>query len=291
VKEKALVPDLKLFKHLCPQIQPKLIKVSISMEKEPFLSSDSTDDDRSVDSNNSDHEEGLSSRNDSDLKQHGLAVIISLIATILSYTKLSNSIEYSASKIFNEEALQISEGGGIAHHAGYRRTAGINFCEEDELQQQKNTNDNIQRFQFEFPPKFNPIMISYFEEDDQAEKALMDEHPDFFMNTTFEPDQNIQCIHAIDKVYTYGTSSAFIAPKIDTFYQLTPPKNHISGRPVKEASNSFTGFAAKFYNLSPKTLDLWWDGGSGTNRKRKKIARVSPFESVGKLLLIKYPSM
>lgn len=94
-------------------------------------------------------------------------------------------------------------------------------------------------------------------------------------------DDDVRCLedHAEGATYVFAWAWAAPRPDVASFYRLRPPPGHAPGRDVKATTPSFTGFAAKFVNLGPHALDLWWDGdGSGVGRK---IALVEPFQSVG----------
>ena len=248
------------------------------IKRVPTTSHESDDDD-SVESACSEVEVLSSEDAGVEMKQHALAVLIAMMATFVSYSHLSAGANISSQTKLSSHPIK------MAHHAGYRRTTGIHFCEEDEiriLEQMKPSNGNIRTFKFDFPSDLKPAMISYFEKDDDAEKDVIDQYPEFHRNSTFTIDPNIRCIQAKGGINTFGTAFGFKSPDISTFYKLSPPKGHLSGKSIVQARPSFTGFAAKFYNLSPNTMVLWWDGGSGNRRKRRKIAEVGPFESVGK---------
>jgi len=52
-----------------------------------------------------------------------------------------------------------------------------------------------------------------------------------------------------------------------------------SGRKIAAVTPTFTGFAAKFTNLSPEPVNLYWDGRGGSDARL--VGRVPPFESLG----------
>lgn len=52
-------------------------------------------------------------------------------------------------------------------------------------------------------------------------------------------------------------------------------------RKLQQPHLSFTGFAAKFINLSPKPVLLYWDGKGGHDKSRRLVGEIAPFESIG----------
>lgn len=298
----------------------------MSTQYDPFPPSSGNDEEGSFDERSSDYEDG-SSDDDSDydeieieekidkktkhfLKEHGLAILVAIISTFVSYFKitprennmfLSNDVEYFGdafssiipSKRSMKTSSSISEKRKVLpHHVSYRRTAELNFCLEDENAQQfdverKNLVKNLHRFQFNFAKDLGYAMIHHFENDDIEEKNLLQKHPELKLrrneSLVSEYDLNIACIESSDRAYTYGYSTYYKQPKVSEFYKLAPPERHINykEKEMKPTPPSYTGFAAKFYNLSPQSLDLWWDGGRGDHLKERKIATVGPFEAVG----------
>lgn len=52
-------------------------------------------------------------------------------------------------------------------------------------------------------------------------------------------------------------------------------------RKLQQPPLVFTGFAAKFVNLSPKPVQLYWDGNGGHEEARRLVGEIDPFESLG----------
>lgn len=71
----------------------------------------------------------------------------------------------------------------------------------------------------------------------------------------------------------HGTEffNAYVVPDVSTFYQLPP------GSKTKQTP-TFHGFAGKFINMSPFSMDLVWDSGT---KNTALIGHAPPFSSVG----------
>ena len=61
------------------------------------------------------------------------------------------------------------------------------------------------------------------------------------------------------------------------------PGQEVGGTGVKAASVSFTGYAAKFTNLSPHPVELYWDGGraGGSVSQPRPVGLIQPMDSLG----------
>lgn len=155
---------------------------------------------------------------------------------------------------------------------------------------------NLQLFQFNFPKKYTDLLNEYFIADDKM---------DDFYNSTFTSDSdmtdnvNFQClidatIENQHKSSVPMNSIAYIHSDINAYYrnendddnsiasnlisiQQIMREKHGEGRkePRESVSLAYTGFTAKFINLSTKPMLLFWDG----KNKPKLRARIEPFES------------
>jgi prolyl 4-hydroxylase len=56
-----------------------------------------------------------------------------------------------------------------------------------------------------------------------------------------------------------------------------PTKN---SPPISETVLTFTGFAAKFVNMGPNPILLYWDGRGGDDRNRRLVGEIAPFEAL-----------
>jgi len=66
------------------------------------------------------------------------------------------------------------------------------------------------------------------------------------------------------------TAWVYVSPDVSTFYQEPP-----GSRKIREPT--FTGLAAKFINISPEPVKVYWDPGN--NREKSYIADIGPFEA------------
>lgn len=85
-----------------------------------------------------------------------------------------------------------------------------------------------------------------------------------------------------------GTTKVYERPHVSTFYR----RNGNQRTSVPPASLSFTGYAAKFVNLSPEPVDLWWDGGrirSGSRAGEMHRALVGTIPSMGSVGTASFP--
>eukprot|EP00586_Coscinodiscus_wailesii_P016054 CAMPEP_0172511870 /NCGR_PEP_ID=MMETSP1066-20121228/239926_1 /TAXON_ID=671091 /ORGANISM="Coscinodiscus wailesii, Strain CCMP2513" /LENGTH=237 /DNA_ID=CAMNT_0013291433 /DNA_START=70 /DNA_END=780 /DNA_ORIENTATION=+ len=201
----------------------------------------------------------------SDTKQHVIAILIAVIASAVTFYHTNNSTSL-APTFWTMNRNVFGDGSIKPHHAAYRRTAGLFFCQNDD--NVTKVRAGLEPFDFRVPKKLVPTMLRYYDEDDEAYKELFEGE-----DGDAELEAQRACLeemeHGTAKSFVSGIAGAFVAPDIATYYQLARPKSERPGKKITKASLTFTGFAAKFYNLSPKPLVLYWDGGSGKNKERK----------------------
>eukprot|EP00978_Attheya_sp_CCMP212_P049550 scaffold679759_cov63-Attheya_sp.AAC.1 len=88
----------------------------------------------------------------------------------------------------------------------------------------------------------------------------------------------------------HGSALAYMSPPVDSFYPTSLTNNEVqhslfplsssassSSQPNQAVTLTFTGFAAKFVNMSPQPLNLFWDGKSGP----RLVGRMDPYEAIG----------
>ena len=257
------------------------------------IDSDTSNDDTSIESEHSDVQVLSSIEDGFEFKHHAPAVLIAIFASLVSFYHLSSGGTFYKSNVMldfknvKDENIQRND-----RYKGYRRTYALNFCKDEEMSFSENSINKygMDRFRFEYDSKLDETMISYIQEDDEADKSILHENFESFSNPNSPSDvnvnMNVKCIKANTKSFTFGTAPVFISPHISTFYKIHAPQGIIPGKEIKESYPSYTGFAAKFYNLSPNKLILWWEGGSGTRRRTRKIGEVAPFESIGEKKII-----
>jgi len=77
------------------------------------------------------------------------------------------------------------------------------------------------------------------------------------------------------------SSSSNKTDKIDASLPTPRKRNKNNHNQPQPATLSFTGFAAKFINLSPNPVLLHWDGKGGQHSSQQLVGRLEPFESLG----------
>ena len=187
-----------------------------------------------------------------------------------------------------------------SHQVRIRRALSISDAGNDQMGMgmgmDMDIDPNLQLFQFNFPKKYTDLLNEYFIADDKM---------DDFYNSTFTSDSdmtdnlNFQClidatIENQHKSSVPMNSIAYIHSDINAYYrnendddnsiasnlisiQQMMREMHGEGRkePRESVSLTYTGFTAKFTNLSTKPMLLFWDG----KNKPKLRARIEPFES------------
>jgi len=153
--------------------------------------------------------------------------------------------------------------------------------------QRTDSDPNLKPIQFHVPLTLLPTLLSYYYEDYQHSNDARSIDIDSFPSTT-----------AAGKSYRVGHGLVYISPTIASFYQQQPNvMPHISNLGAGSSSSNqelqavtptYTGFAAKFINLSPKPIHLYWDAAENElptqltpNTKKPKLATIAPFESFG----------
>lgn len=170
----------------------------------------------------------------------------------------------------------------------FTRTANITFCNANLLDLKPR--DRLMVMDFHVPLHLIPAMIRHFQAD-----ALRDDGYTMVWNPDAPAVQEVQhaevgCIEQLQK----NTKHAFI--KGMTFYSIQPTiasmypgydeaeeaeqlSSGIQRKKIQAAHLSFTGFAAKFVNLSTKPVLLFWDGRNVENRKL--LGEIPAMESLG----------
>ena len=270
---------------------------------------DDDDDDDDADEEDKDEEGALSYLFDkSNMKQHAFAILVALVATGISYFHFNGNGNGSPPIPISTQTLQRTtplKPTAIHHHHSYKRTSNLIFCPLEtpspaesypqRIQKALNTDrhieGNLQLFQFNLPKQYIDIINDYY---------IADETFDDFYNHTLTIDNgemtenvHFQCLVDTMSIYQKSTvpmhSIAYIHPSIATYYKNQPantkPKSNISVKSILEGRNdetemtpaslTYTGFTAKFINLSTKPMHLFWDG----KNKPRFRGKIDPFES------------
>lgn len=266
---------------------------------------DHSDDDEA----DEDNEGMLSYLFDKDsLKQHSFAILVAIIATIISYYHLlpNDTSSYAMQEPIPLETKRtrskplkptISH-----HHHKYKRTDHVMFCPPTGSEigkggseiiskslQDTNIDANLHLFQFNFPKEYTDLMNDYFladesMDDEYTQMVKSDEYADMTEHEQFTCliDSTIELSH---KSTVPMSGIAYKQPHVSTFYKhdsmpkVTSVKLALQNDGEKEGmrpvSLTYTGFTAKFINLSTNPMNLFWDG----KNKPKFRARIEPFES------------
>mmetsp|Transcript_15740 Transcript_15740/g.29686 ORF Transcript_15740/g.29686 Transcript_15740/m.29686 type:complete len:707 (+) Transcript_15740:70-2190(+) len=198
------------------------------------------------------------------------------------------------------------------HHHEYRRMSNVFFCPVDEDSTvtsesrserlknvlSRNDNDvsnidtNLQLFQFNFPKEYTDIVNDYYIAD-----STMDDSYENVLSSNTEMTDHSQFHCLLDATMANQHRStvpthdiAYVQPHIRSFYRDEVNSKKSSSLSVKTVletekedfledirpvSLTYTGFTAKFINLSTKPMNLYWDG----KNKPKFRARIEPFEA------------
>jgi len=199
------------------------------------------------------------------------------------------------------------------HHHAFKRTESLFFCplngaENGFASLSDNTNSfqnqiqaalslngndmdrididpNLQLYQFNFPKEYTDIVNDYFIADERMDDfynhTLSDEYPEMTDHAQFQCLIDITITNQQKSTVPMG-SIAYVQPPFASFFKNKDGKGKALsvsdihyGKELKKASLTYTGFTAKFINLSPKPLHLFWEG----KEKPKFRSRIQPFEA------------
>ena len=173
----------------------------------------------------------------------------------------------------------------------FARTANVSFCGATD---QTFVSSEFGTMDFHIPNDLIPTMEWHLE---------IDSLPDDIVRTdtaadTGNADRNyqIRCLLQLKEDspqgFIKGVTYFYKRPSIDTMYRSLPdhhqpevatndmsPRTKDSAR-ITETVLTFTGFAAKFVNLGPTPILLYWDGRGGDDRNRRLVGEIAPFEAM-----------
>jgi prolyl 4-hydroxylase len=179
-------------------------------------------------------------------KQHLVALLVGLTAAILGYFYHISTPQQALDELAHlSEWLFQNQHPHLEH---YQRTSNLSFCDAS-------THVGTGLLDFQLPVNHLHVLEHFYQIDGAADS------------------DELACAKHLaeetDKSYVTGFT---------TVYQ-TPSIQQITKNASKEAASlSFTGFGAKFVNLSPKPKLLFWDGRRGD---KKLVAEIAPMEAVG----------
>ena len=196
------------------------------------------------------------------------------------------------------------------HLEDYARTANVSFCGLQASSGAHYSSNRLAVMDFFLPKDLMPAMELHFvadttQDDDYRTTILVLEEDDAGVDSSTRQQQQqqarqhpqIQCMQQLkeNSPQTFIRGLTFYAkePTIESIYPdhlstTTTPhnteKNSVMKKKPKKleaAHLSFTGFAAKFVNLSPKPIHLYWDGKGGHRSSRRLVGEILPFDSLG----------
>lgn len=270
-----------------------------------------SDDDDGSDYEDEDEEDSLSSTGSncwkdiivwSAWRQHAVAIIVAILATILAtawqqykadpYDTPYNTLSNVYGSTFRHEHLK-----------GFKRTANISFCGTgSNVASKVLVEKQLELMDFHIPlESAEAVQLHYVAdamEDDDYSRVLGGHTKDQDPNSI--QDEDYHCLRQLEattqKSYIKGKTYFYQPP---SFLEMFPEvaKNHEQQkqqlskdkdeqsvkrqRPPKPATLTFTGFAAKFINLSPHPVLLHWDGKGGHKNSARLVGEIPPFDSLG----------
>ena len=225
-------------------------------------------------------------------RQHAFAVLVAVAATALAVACQQPRIGSTSSSVTSINIMENFK--KHSHLEGYRRASNISFCESDSANLlllslgdggASSHSHNLTRMDFNVPKTLVPALkLHYYAdalEDDEYQRVLSEP-----LDVSIS-DPQLDCLdRRVDdspKTHIKGHTYYFRAPPFDSLYpQIHPSEGGVmlqsTSRP-KPAHLTFTGFAAKFVNLSPRPVLLYWDGRRIDDRRL--VGEIAPFDALG----------
>lgn len=230
-------------------------------------------------------------------KQHCAAILVAIVATTVAYSS-THSGSLTTQLAPTTAALVLEK--KHAHLHGYQRTANISFCGRlhgvdaaaaVNVDSMSNHASDMRVMDFHVPKKLIPTLILHYKADDLQDDdystvitTIMDtKDPATLLRHHEEYDCLRQQQESSPKNYIKGVTMYYKSPDIASMYphdteralERSVKKKAVS---IQPAHLTFTGFAAKFINLSPQTVLLHWDE---RGRRPRLAGEIAPFESLG----------
>jgi len=253
---------------------------------------DDDDDDLSIDENENKKEDAPFWR------QHRLAIVTALIAAACSHW-YNTSGAATGDKHSRFPFLEAST-SKHAYLEDFRRTANISFCRNTIIRD--TSSSPLEMLDFYIPQEHYETLLAFYQADD-AEDDYYEQRFDQYSHIPLQ-NPEVACLveqyerpHASGKFK--GTTYFFRQPTMEEIYpELAAQENGVSVGASRSSSSStstsvsrqrrlqqpplvFTGFAAKFVNLSPMPVLLYWDGKGGHEKAKRLVGEIAPFESLG----------
>jgi prolyl 4-hydroxylase len=276
---------------------PMTIEGSSHLHSSSSTHSDSEDEwEQLVDNGNSDDDDESEGDNREfqsfALHEHWPAVLVALFATFLYACAVNQK---SSSAVPSQEFLFDRK---HAHLNDFRRTANISFCGTVEhaesfrwLNNNDTNNNRMVSFDFTVPESVLPAMMVHYaadfmEDDDYSQVLLLEEDLSLERLAKMARSTQIACLQqqmdAAARTYK-GVTRYYPSPSIESMYPDVMQTKELSilkkETKLQASYLSFSGFGAKFFNLSPDPVLLFWDGKGELDRRL--VGEIPPFESLG----------
>ena len=191
-------------------------------------------------------------------KQHVVAALVALVAAAGAFTHL----QVTAKQIHPVEGLR------HAHLNQYERMANVSFC-TDRLTDASELHSMVPLHVL-FPQEMVKSLTYHYRAD-----TLQDDDYSKVLTADGEiPYEEFDCLSKLSVTQASMTASTWV-------YQTPSIRDILNDPNATTASISFTGFAAKFINLSPNPILLHWDGKGGHHDSSRLVAEIPPMEAVG----------
>ena len=209
-------------------------------------------------------------------KQHWQAVVIAFLAATAGHlfqrTQLAPQPEYDN---------KYSPKHGYVD--GFHRTANISFCPT--LPKGNIPSSRLTAMDFFIPQNLFEVVAAYYQADESEDDMFEN------LNSHSLPlsNQDFQCLieqqkHTASNQKFKGLTHYSKDRTLEEIYPELAPKDVSTmsrRRKLQQPPLTYTGFAAKFVNMSPKPVLLFWDGKGGREDANKLVGEIPPFESIG----------
>lgn len=202
-------------------------------------------------------------------RQHCCALAVAVAATLIAfYLQSLHEPEPILARQLNEPHQ---------HLAGYQRTANLSFC--GGVPDRKR--HGLVEFDFDVPLDLIPALKVHY----AADWIGDDSYQEARHSIDRVAHEQVACLETMpdNGRAIKGLTQYFRSPSIESMYTDHMKSKQVgvlqSSRKLQPAVLTFTGFAAKFVNLSPKPVLLYWDGRS--EEQRRLVGEIAPFESLG----------
>eukprot|EP00934_Nitzschia_sp_Nitz4_P001876 Nitzschia sp. Nitz4//scaffold6_size259037//149610//151475//NITZ4_001086-RA/size259037-augustus-gene-0.322-mRNA-1//-1//CDS//3329556929//1876//frame0 len=222
-------------------------------------------------------------------REHWVAIVMALLATVVVHF-YNNPDSFQDSGLpallpFLEEST--SPHNYLDHH---KRMANISFCPRTS---RGDATKSLASMDFFIPKEFFQTLQIYYHADEAQDDfyRLADEE---YEGITLHNGQ-YQCLLQqelnVQAPKFRGTTYFYPQPTLSQIYPNDEDASRVAGviarnadrrkKKLQQPAAEYTGFGAKFVNLSPKPVLLFWDGKGGREDTKKLVGEIAPFESLG----------